>query len=144
MAMSVSAASMLLINRIALGAYMLLAGVGKVLGGVGNFYENSFKGLQPDFLPDLLARPYGYAIPFLEIAVGALLIVGLFTRWTAVVTTLMILSFTIALWMKVGFPQAGASGPFHPNVILMTLCLWVVVVGGGRMSLDHVLRKSQR
>jgi uncharacterized membrane protein YphA (DoxX/SURF4 family) len=134
-----------LLNRIALGLYLVLAGAGKVQTGVGNFYKNSFQALKPEWLSDWFAQPYGYALPFLEILVGGLLILGILGRFAAFAAFLMITSFTIAL------SQAGETfwdskffstpGPFHPNVIFITLALLLLVLGPGRFQLGGLIRR---
>jgi len=51
---------------------------------------------QYHILPHDLATVYGYVLPPLEIALGILLVVGLFLRISASVSVLVVLSFTIA------------------------------------------------
>ncbi|MEM8737534.1 MAG: DoxX family protein [Planctomycetota bacterium] len=136
----------LLLTRVAIGVYLALAGVGKVRGelnqGVGHFYRGDFKGLQPGWLPDALAAPYGYALPWAEVVVGALLVLGLFSTVMAALTALMVLSFTIALAMKFG-PSAqpgGSGGPFSANYITTAAAFLLACVGPGRLSIDHLWR----
>jgi len=134
----------LLLTRLTVGGYLLLAGVGKasreINDGLGSFYNGSFSRLQPAWLPDLLAAPYGYALPWLEIVVGSLLVVGLFGRAAAVATGLMIASFTIALAMKFGLKAepAEAPHPFSSNYIQIAVCLLLTVLGPGGLSIDRV------
>ena len=132
-----------LLARGSLGLYFLLAGVGKVRGelsnGLGSFYEGPFSSMQPSWLPDLLAAPYGYALPWAEVVIGAMLTLGLATRLSATLVALMLLSFTVALMLARGV-SGGSPGPFHPNVILLALSLLLVVVGGGALSVDAMFR----
>lgn len=129
--------------RAALGLYFLLAGVGKVRGelqnSIGHFYETSFQSLQPAWLPTFFAAPYGYALPWLEVVVGAMLTIGLATRLTTTVVSLMLVSFTIALMIAKGV-SGGAAGPFHPNVVMIGLSLLLLAVGGGAISVDAMFR----
>ncbi len=129
----------LLLNRLSLGAMFLLAGIGKLKMGPAAFYRDVFLSIRPSWLPEVLAWPYGHALPFLEVLVGALLVVGLFARVTAGGMALMLASFTIALWAAGMFFQGGA--PFHTNVILLTLAILLAVMGPGRYSLDHLIRR---
>lgn len=132
-----------LLARAALGLYFLLAGVGKVRGelqnGLGTFYEGSFQGLQPEWLPTFFAAPYGYALPWAEVIVGAMLVLGLATRISATLIALMLLSFTIALMMAKGV-TGGGPGPFHANVVMIALALMLLVLGGGAISIDAAFR----
>lgn len=129
----------LLLGRVPIGLYLLLAGVGKIQGGVEQFVEQGFKPMQPAFLPDAVALPYAYAIPFLEVAFGAALIVGLLSRLSAGVIGLMILSFTIAQ-LAADFAEGlqRGPGPFNPNFVMIGLCVALVATGGGGWSLDRL------
>lgn len=128
-----AAGIVLLLNRLALGAYFMLAGVSKVRGGLDG-WMSGYKSMMPAWLPSWIGIPYGWFIPFGEVVFGAMLVVGLFSRTTALVITGMIGSFTLALW------QAGkffdAPGPFHPNVLFVTLGLMLAMSGAGRFSVD--------
>ena len=132
--------AVLLLNRLALGLYFLLAGVGKLRMGVGQFYEKGFLKLKPAWLPDAVASPYGHALPFLECALGGLLVLGLLGRWAAGLMALLLLSFTVALWQAGMF--FGGPGPFHDNVPFLTLAMLLAVTGPGRFSVDGLLKRE--
>ncbi|MBC7784093.1 MAG: DoxX family protein [Burkholderiales bacterium] len=125
----------LLLARLALGIYMLIAGWIKMAGGVGTFVDGSFMKLKPEWLPDSFARPYGYALPFLELVTGLGLALGLFTRISAGIITLLLISIAIAVISEKGL-AGGAPGPIHPSVIFATLALVLMVLGSGRLALD--------
>lgn len=128
---------LILLNRLSLGLYFLCAGVDKIRAGMRSFVDGTFTTLRPLWLPDAIARPYGYALPILEVVFGGMLILGLVGRLTAAVVGLMILSYTIAIIDAGMFvPQSG--GPFHYNVIFITLAALLAVTGSGRLSLDAV------
>ena len=132
----------LFLLRLVFGGYFLWAGINKALGeinqGLGSFYNGPFKGLQPTWLPDVLAAPYGYALPWLEIVLGVMLVLGLFSTIVALVIALMIVSFTVALALKMGWtaqpPDAG--GPFSPNYLQIVAHLALAIMGPGRWSID--------
>ena len=130
----------ILLSRILVGMYFLLAGVAKVKGefanGLGAFYTHGFKPLQPWFLPDFVAVPMGYLLPWLEIIFGLLFVIGLLTRASAVVLSLMLISFTMALIMANNSVAGGGPGPFHSNILLACICLIVLAAGPGKMSID--------
>lgn len=132
----------LLLNRLSLGVFFLLAGIGKLRMGPAVFYREAFVKLRPSWLPESLASPYGHALPFLEFAVGALLVLGLLTRLTAGVVALMLASFTIALWVA-GMFFAPGGAPFHTNVVFLTLAILLATTGPGRYSLDYLLRRRK-
>jgi uncharacterized membrane protein YphA (DoxX/SURF4 family) len=128
----------LFLNRLALGFLFLLAGIGKVRGGVGEFYKTVFTGMQPWWLPHWFAWPYGHALPFVEILLGVGLVAGLFFRAVTWVTVLALLSFTIALWQK-GVLFGGSAGPLHPDLIFITLTFLLMSTGPGLLSADAIL-----
>jgi uncharacterized membrane protein YphA (DoxX/SURF4 family) len=130
----------LLLGRASLGLYLLLAGVGKIRGGVEEFYKNGFLPLKPPWLPEWFASPYGHAVPFMEVLVGAMLILGWVGRLWALFAVLAITSFTIAVY-EAGMFFKGA-GPFHVNVILIALALILVAAGPGRISVDGFRRRE--
>lgn len=132
----------LLLNRIAIGLYLLLAGTGKLNDGLVEFVNESFKKMQPGWLPDALALPYAYALPFLEIVFGALLILGFLSRTSAAISGLMILSFTIAIATQESLLEHG-PGPFSANLIFITLLFLLFVTGPGNLSIDQRLFKAK-
>jgi putative oxidoreductase len=138
----------LLLSRVALGLYLVLAGYSKVfVKGVSAFLEESYWPMVPSWLPSWFATPYGYAVPYGELIVGAALLLGLLGRISALLTFLMITSFTIAQTfaaMNGGKPLLAALGhedgkPFNPNFIMIALAFLLTVAGSGRFSLDQLL-----
>ncbi len=132
-------------TRIALGWFLLHQGWGKVAmeleGGAGSFYRgNQFQNNNPDWLPTFMAAPYGYALPWVELLLGALLMLGLFNRISAGGATLVFLSIAIA-WL-----DAGNLLPRHMLMIYVPLGAWFFFAGPGRYSLDALLgrRTSER
>ena len=123
----------LLFIRLTLGTLFLTAGVNKVKGGVGNFV-NMVMAKPPAFPPAEFAKPYLYALPWAEIVVGVCLLLGLFTRFTGLLTTLMLLSFMIA---ATGF-KGEQGAPFNNNVVLLSIAMCLTLLGPGRLSVDHL------
>lgn len=126
----------LLLGRVLLGLYMLLAGWSKMRGGIPGFVNGGFAKLRPDWLPEALATPYGYAIPFLELLGGLMLMLGLFTRAAAGVLTLVLLSISIAQMNANGITGAPPAGPFHHVYIMTAMSLMIAIIGSGRLALD--------
>lgn len=82
-----------LLLRLPLGLLFFFAGLNKFLGGYGNFVRWIVSDMgEKTWLPDAMLYPYGYALPFLELAAGALLILGLFTRPALMATGFLLLS----------------------------------------------------
>src|SRR6185369_16360282 len=79
--------------RLVLGAVWLAAGLLKVNDAEG--MVRSVRAFR--ILPEALVHPVAYSVPFLEIALGVLLIVGLAVRVTAAVSTLMFAVYIAAI-----------------------------------------------
>ena len=89
-----------LVARLVLGAVFLVAGGLKVTTP-----EALAKATQAyQLLPHDVAAYVGYALPIIEVILGLLLILGLFTRISAVISSLLLVAFII------GIAQAWARG----------------------------------
>ncbi len=122
----------LLLARVPMGVFFLVLGYWKFHGGVNNFIQGHISQV-PSMVPHDWGYRYLQAVPYAEMAVGALLILGLLTRIAGGVGAAMIISFTIA---ATGWKQEGL--PFNPNLIFIGLLLAILLVGPGKMSLDHL------
>ena len=128
-----------LLGRLALGWFFVLVGWSKVVSewkdGLGSFYRSdTFQGRAPGWLPELIAMPYGYALPWAELVLGALLMLGLFTRWAAGLVTFLLLTIAIALL------GTGELFPRHHVLIFFPLGLILWQAGADRLTLDAVIR----
>ncbi len=89
-----------LLARLVLGGALLLAGGLKI----GN-PSGSARAVQAyDVLPFEMARVVGYGLPYVEVILGLLLVLGLFTRASAVLGGLLMVVFVV------GIAQAWARG----------------------------------
>jgi uncharacterized membrane protein YphA (DoxX/SURF4 family) len=86
--------------RLFLGVVLIWAGASKV----GHPLTAQRAVQAYEIFPDALANTIGLALPFLEIILGVLLVLGLFTRPVAIVSTLLMVAFII------GIAQAWARG----------------------------------
>ena len=82
-----------LLARLVLGSVVLVAGALKV--GHPETSARSVRAYQ--LLPFDVAGYVGYALPVLEIAVGILLVLGLFTRANAIIGGLLMAAFTVGI-----------------------------------------------
>ena len=118
--------------RIPLGLYFIVAGFQKV-GNPAAFAEEVRKF---SIIPDHLATVYGVLLPYLEIASGGLLVLGAWTTLAAIMSSLLLLSFIIAIGV---YPNGRPL--FNKDIILLGISLSLLFSGGGRMSVDR-FRKS--
>ncbi len=93
--------------RIAFGINMTMHGVNRFLAGVGKFAGKMAQDFSTTILPHGLVLAFGYVLPFIEFAIGILLLLGLWMRWTlllgmAVIAVLMFGSALKGDWNVLG------------------------------------------
>jgi uncharacterized membrane protein YphA (DoxX/SURF4 family) len=133
----------LLLLRVPLGAYFLLVSIPKVKreinSGFGTFASSS-ASLVPHWMPASAGHGYLLAVPWVELIVGILLIIGLLTRLIGLIATLMIISFTIAF---AGI-RADGNPAFTSNVMLIAVAMAVMLLGAGKISADSALPRRKK
>ena len=128
----------ILFARLTLGLIFFMAGVYKVftltpLGHARRF----FIPYQDTFLPEWSLWAVGFAIPFVELLAGGLILVGLWVRpaLLSLGSVLVIVTF--------GHLLKDPLYPFHEHVIpRLALLLFILVMPSleDRFSVDHVWR----
>ncbi len=112
-----------LISRLALGGILVLAGIVKL----PNIETLIWEIEQYQILPDFLAVAYGWSLPIIEITLGMLLVLGIYVRTSAVVSGLVVLSFTIAklnaLARGLDIDVCPCFGPAMPLFLLPSLAI---------------------
>jgi len=94
---------------------LLLGGVLLVAGGLKAFKPSESAGAVAAYkiLPTDIAHLIGYALPWFEIALGILLIIGLTTRLAALAGTAVMIIFTVAIisvWARGILIDCGCFG----------------------------------
>jgi uncharacterized membrane protein YphA (DoxX/SURF4 family) len=82
-----------LLARLIVGAVELLAGLSKFSDPAGNV--RAVRAYR--ILPESIVPTVGHALPTIEIVIGSLLILGLFTRAMGIVSSLFFLAFIICI-----------------------------------------------
>ena len=102
---------LVLLLRLVLGAIFIVAGVSK-LGHAIDFAQQiaAFR-----LLPQGVIAPMALALPFLEVLLGAYLVIGLFTRIAAWVAAVLLLAFDAAIASAVVRGLTLSCGCFGPN-----------------------------
>jgi thiosulfate dehydrogenase [quinone] large subunit len=126
----------LLLARVPLGLYFLIAGYTHIQSGLGAFVGGGMTHL-PAWIPPDLGRAYLYALPFVEFGVGLFVMVGLLTRLSALIKALILVSILLAM----GGIDPGK--PFHPNIILLGVALLLALLGGGEISIDRIMQRRK-
>jgi len=95
--------------RLVTGGVWVAAGVLKI----GDPPENVRAVRAYDLLPESVVPVVGHALPVVEIVVGLCLVVGLVTRWAAVVSALLLVAFIIGIssaWARGMSIECGCFG----------------------------------
>jgi len=141
-----------LVGRLILGFVLILAGALKITSpATAAMAVRAFQ-----ILPYDVAGYVGYVLPTVELAVGLLLVIGLFTRVSAVVGALLMVAFLVGIisaWMRGLSIDCGCFGgggniraaqtQYGREVLRDTglaLCAgWLIARPGTAYSLDHRL-----
>jgi uncharacterized membrane protein YphA (DoxX/SURF4 family) len=138
-----------LIARLVLGGVLLLAGVLKI----GNLQKSAMAVRAYELLPVSLANFLGYALPWVEIGVGLLLITGAAVRISGLIGAITMLAFIIAIsqaWargLSIDCGCFGGGGAIDPedtkylseiirDLGLFILGIYLYYYPKGRFSLD--------
>ena len=116
--------------RAAVGVIFIVHGSGKFNPGFLGFME--MLGLPPEMqIPIALA----------ETVPGILLLIGVFTRLSASLLSIVMLG--AIFYVKQAGSLTGERG-FELDLILLAACLVVIVAGPGRISISHMIKKMPR
>jgi uncharacterized membrane protein YphA (DoxX/SURF4 family) len=120
--------------RIIVGIIMFAHGLQKLQGGPANF-----GGLLSQLgvpAPELMA----YVVTFVELVGGALLIVGLLSRLSALLLTIDLVVAILLVKLNIGLiaPQGSGAGA-ELDLALIAGFLVILLAGPGRFSLDYAL-----
>lgn len=120
-----------LLLRIGVGALLAFHGY-PILTGGGKVWADVGEGASIATLPSNFFEAAGLASGILQVAGGILLIIGLFTRGTALLLTVVV-SFALANHIAAGSFQLSFLAHLQMTLVLLGL----VFIGPGRLSLDR-------
>jgi putative oxidoreductase len=121
---------LLLVQRLGIAAVFFMSGRTKVDGWL-TVNDSAFELFRTDYaLPLIKPEIAAYAAAYSEHLFPLLLVLGLFTRFAA--TALLIMTLVIEIFV---YPDAW---PTHLS--WAGLLLPLIALGGGRLSLDRILR----
>jgi putative oxidoreductase len=126
-----------LVVRVIVGVIISAHGWQKLMGGPANFAAGLAQQGIP--LPGLMA----WVVTFVELVGGILLIVGLFSRLAALLLTIEFIVIILTLKIPMHVPLIAPPHSAYPGVeldlALLAGFLVVLLMGPGRISLDHAL-----
>lgn len=124
----------LFILRLAVGFLFLFAGAEKLMDLEG--FINSLKAM--DVMPDNLAFITGFMLPFAQIFLGGLFIIGLFTP----IVSFFLSALTLSILMMTGLGDPVHAFSLNWIVLACTLC--VMFSGAGVISFDSFFDKKKQ
>jgi uncharacterized membrane protein YphA (DoxX/SURF4 family) len=139
----------ILILRIAMGGLLVTAGALKA--GHAADLASAIAGFR--LLPAEVVGPLALALPYFEILLGAYLLFGLFTRWTAVVTAAQFVLYAAVIASAVLRHIPANCGCFGPgdtavadwphvgfDLLLAAVSLCIAYGAPGALAVDRRLR----
>jgi len=118
--------------RLTLGIVLLFAGIGNLMGGLVHFVgtmNQQFSGK----LPAAIVMPFAYVLPFGEVTVGALIVLGLFTRIGLTLSGLLLIGLTFGTVMLGDFPTVAHNVQYG---LVNFVLLWLADLDN--FSIDHM------
>ena len=121
--------------RFTVGIVFLFSGTTKLMGGLSNFVSH----LQEQFagkLPLMLVTPFAFALPFAEVIIGALLVLGLFNLFALTVAGVLMAALTFGTVM-LGDPSTIS----HNVMYALTIFVLIWLAEYNRYSFDRLFRR---
>jgi thiosulfate dehydrogenase [quinone] large subunit len=116
-----------------LGTIFLTSGIVKFVFGIGNFAA----GLQTQFagkLPVFMVIPFAYALPLLEVTVGAFLLFGLFNSLALIAAGLLLM---ILIFGKRGVNDSATVAGNLVYVLINFVLQWLADYNGSSIDRKH-------
>lgn len=123
------------ILRVLFGMALFMHGAARFIGGIEKYATPTIAGFANVALPHGLVVFTVYAIPYVELIVGALLIGGMLTRLSLWVTAVLMMALIFGTSME----QNWAVLAIQLNYVLLIALLYVGLPLND-LSVDHVLK----
>jgi len=124
----------LLLARLPLGAYLLFVGYTHFTGGLAHFADAHDRVLN-HLMPPAVAGGLLRSVPVIELAAGAFLVLGIFSRTGGLLASLALVTVLVSMWDLHGHGDM----PFNPLLILSGFALYLGLAGAGGLSLDRLV-----
>lgn len=121
----------LIIMRVILGFLFLAHGIAKLQMGVGNV-AGWFQSIG---IPGFMA----YGVTAIELIGGAMLIVGLFTRYVSILLIAVLVGAVLTAKLSAGLLGNGQSAGYELDLAFIVIALYLAVAGRTGLSLDAAL-----
>jgi thiosulfate dehydrogenase (quinone) large subunit len=124
-----------LVFRLTLGISILVHGAGRIFGpGAAAFATTMAAEFPKTALPAGLVRAFLVVVPFAELVLGALVTLGLFTRWALALGGLLITALVFGTGMRSDWTTVGVQ-------MIYAIAYYLLLANrvGNRFSLDALL-----
>lgn len=124
------------ILRISVGINMFNHGFARILTGVEKFAVGMTGEFEKSVLPLGMVKMFGLALPWIELIIGALILVGLFSRWAIAAGGLLIFVLLFGVTIIQNWGAAGTQMTY-------ALCFFALLYlrNHNRLSVDDFLKK---
>lgn len=123
--------------RISFGSVFLVFGIQKLAMGPSAFSAMVVGQFTKSPLPLFLARAFGLTLPFLETALGVLIVLGLFTVSALAADALLLLVLTF------GLAVSGQGQLIPANLVYILICFVLLFAAEhNRWGLDDLRRRG--
>lgn len=124
--------------RVFMGFNMFMHGAARIFGHLPEFVGKTTQEFVPTILPSPLVHLYATTLPFVELTLGALLLLGLWTRWSLVALLALIASLTFGMSLLQNWSVVGSQ-------IIYAFAFFVLLYLNrpNRFSLDGFLARRE-
>ena len=128
-----------LVFRLSLGINILIHGSGRIFGpGAQAFASKTMGEFATTPLPASMTHTFLVTLPFVELVLGTLITLGLFTRWALALGGLLITALIFGTALRSDWATVGIQ-----MIYSITYYLLLVNRAENRFALDTLLRRSQ-
>lgn len=125
--------------RVTLGINIFIHGTIRIFGDYSGFVQHILKEFHDTILPHFSLLIFARSLPFLETLVGFLLLIGLFTRFAAILGAILIAVLVFGTGLKQNWNAAGIQMAYALIYYFIILNLQY-----DRYSIDHLIRERRR
>jgi thiosulfate dehydrogenase (quinone) large subunit len=124
--------------RVTLGLNICLHGVARLLAGSAKFAGQLAQQFHATPLPEPLVLAFAYALPWLEAAIGALVLIGLYSRLAFRAGALLMVVLTFGASLAQDWYPAGLQ-----LIYALIYAILLAFSGWNRYSLDTWLHRTE-
>jgi thiosulfate dehydrogenase [quinone] large subunit len=125
--------------RLSFGVNLFMRGIMRIYMGTGGFAQGMLKQFENTPMPPAIIQPFALTLPWVESAIGLMLILGLKTRIALVAGSLMMTVLTFGTMVRQDFQTAWLQlGYVLIFFVLLALRSWNLI------SIDATLEAPKR